>query len=247
MRKTFVAVLVLAFCCSPMLFGQKKASAKSAPAKKAAVEKTVVVPIDEKESSPAPETPPNSMKHWSLFQIGFLPKFPSYTKTSNVYGLKLGAPMCSGYGRVFGVEPSILYSGTRYVKGVQASFWGTCIARRIYGVQASSFGPSITGTLWGIQADGTLAMAEELTGIQTAPVTMAMDLTGIQFGAVNLSQSITGFQGGAVNLSKKTKGVQLGIFNYSEKNGCQFGAVNIIRNSWIPFTIVFNIYFKKEK
>jgi hypothetical protein len=242
MRKAFVAVLSLAFFCSPALFAQKAKAAK-----KESVKKTVMVPIDEKETSTAPETPPNSLKHWSLFQIGFLPLFPSYTKSSNVYGLKLGVPMCSGYGRVFGIEPSILYSGTRYVKGVQASFWGTCLARRIYGIQASSFGPSITGTLLGIQADGTLSMAEDVSGLQVAPVTMSIDLTGIQFGAVNMSHSITGFQGGAVNLSKKTKGVQLGIFNYSEKNGCQFGAVNIIKNSWIPFTIVFNIYFKKDK
>jgi hypothetical protein len=153
--------------------------------------------------------------------------------------------MCSGYGRVFGVEASILYSGTRYVKGIQATFWGTCIARKVYGIQASSFGPSITGKMIGIQADGTLAMAEEVAGFQVAPVTMSDDLTGIQFGAVNLSHSITGFQGGATNFSKKTSGVQLGIFNYSEKNGCQFGAVNIIKNSWLPFMIGFNIYFKK--
>lgn len=250
MRRAFVAVLSLAFFCSPLLFGQKPEPAKSAKKavpKKTHVKKTVEVPVDEKETFSAPETPPDSLRHWSLFQIGFLPLFPSYTKSSNVYGMKLGAPMCSGYGRVFGIEPSILYSGTRYVKGVQASFWGTCIARRVYGVQASSFGPSITGTIFGIQADGTLALAEEVSGFQVAPVTMSVDLTGIQFGAVNLSHSITGFQGGAVNLSKKTKGVQLGIFNYSEKNGCQFGAINIIKNSWIPFTIVFNIYFKNEK
>ena len=252
MRRAFVAVLSMVFFCSPVLFGQKGASVKPAKktatckptAKKAAVKKTVVLQVDEKETSSAPETPPNPLERWSLFQIGFLPLFPSYTKTANVYGLKLGVPMCSGYGRVFGIEPSILYSGTRYVKGVQASFWGTCIAREIYGIQASSFGPSITGSLLGIQADGTVAMAEDATGFQTAPVTMSVNLTGIQFGGVNLSHSVSGFQGGAVNISKKVKGIQLGVFNYSDKNGCQFGAVNIIRNSWLPFTIVFNIYFK---
>lgn len=239
MRKTIAALLMMAFFCSPCLFGQKAKKPKSQP------KKAVVLQVDEKDVDDVPETPPNPMKHWSLFQIGFLPKFPSYTKSSNVYGFKLGAPMCSGYGRVCGLEAGILYCGTRYIKGIQATFWGTCIARKVYGIQASSFGPSITGRLIGIQADGTLSMAEEVTGIQVAPVTMSINLTGIQFGAVNLSHSITGFQGGAVNVSKKVSGVQLGVFNYSDKNGCQFGAVNIIKNSWLPFMIGFNVYFKK--
>ena len=238
MRKTIAALLIMAFCCSPCVFAQKAKRGKAQP------KKVVVLKVDEKDVEQAPETPPNSMKHWSLFQIGFLPQFPSYTKSSNVYGFKLGAPMCSGYGRVFGLEAGVLYCGTRYVKGIQATFWGTCIAREVYGIQASSFGPSITGTLIGIQADGTLAMAEEVSGFQVAPVTMSDNLTGIQFGAVNLSHSITGFQGGAEKKKKKTSGVQLGIFNYSDKNGCQFGAVNIIKNSWLPFMIGFNIYFK---
>lgn len=238
MRKTFAALMTVTFLCSPLMYGQNAKSVK------AQSKKAVVLRVDEKDVDQTPETPPDSMKHWSLFQIGFLPQFPSYTKSSNVYGFKLGAPMCSGFGRVFGLEAGVLYCGTRYVKGIQATFWGTCIAREVYGIQASSFGPSITGTLVGIQADGTLSMAEEVTGFQVAPVTMSDDLTGIQFGAVNLSHSIKGFQGGAVNVSKKVNGVQLGVFNYSDKNGCQFGAVNIIKNSWLPFMLGFNVYFK---
>ena len=192
-----------------------------------------------------PEVAPRDRDSWTLFQIGFLPLWPSFTKVSNVYGVKLGAPMCSGYGRVYGVEPSLLYSGTRYIGGVQATFWGTCLAREVYGIQASSFGPSMTGRIYGIQAVGSLGMAEEVYGAQIAPVTMCgTELIGIQFGGVNLTKKrLTGFQGGAVNISEEVKGVQLGVFNYSDKDGIQFGGINIIRNGWIPFTLGINVKF----
>ena len=189
-----------------------------------------------------PEAPPLPHDQWSLFQIGFFPEWPSFTRLSNVYGIKLGAPMCDGYGRVYGIEPSILYSGTRYVGGIQASFWGTCLAREIYGIQSSTFGPCITGSVYGLQAVGSLGMAEEVYGAQIAPVTMCgTELVGIQFGVVNMTtKKLTGFQGGAVNLVEELDGVQLGVFNYSEKNGLQFGAINIIKNGFIPFMLLIN-------
>ena len=196
--------------------------------------------------NPVPKAPPRPRDQWTMFQIGFVPLWPNFTKESNVYGIKLGIPMCSGYGRVYGVEPSILYSGTRYVWGIQATFWGTCLAREVYGIQASSFGPSITTKIKGLQAVGTLGMAETVNGAQIAPVTMVKkNLIGIQFGAVNLSkESLTGFQGGAVNVAKKVKGLQLGVFNYSDGNTFQIGGINIIKNGWLPFMIGINFNFQ---
>ncbi len=197
------------------------------------------------EIHPTPAAPPRPRDEWTMFQIGFLPLWPDFTKESNVYGIKLGIPMCSGYGRVYGIEPSILYSGTRYVWGIQATFWGYCLAREVYGIQASSFGPSIATNLKGLQAVGTLGMVENLEGAQIAPVTMVKKkLTGIQFGAVNLSKdSLTGFQGGAVNIAKKVKGLQFGVFNYSDGKTFQIGGINIIKNSWLPFMIGINFKF----
>lgn len=238
--KRFMLFLIVAIFCSTTAFS-KPETVKS--------KKTTSVTRKRKTTrrvrEDVPEIAPRSLDQWTFFQIGFMPNWPNFTKTSNVFGLKIGAPMCSGYGRVYGVEPSLLYSGTRYIGGVQATFWGTCIAREVYGVQASSFGPSITGTIYGIQAVGSLAMADEVIGAQIAPVTLcSTELTGIQFGGVNLSRkSLTGFQGGAVNIAEEVKGVQLGVFNYSDKNGIQFGGINIIRNGWLPFTIIFNIKF----
>lgn len=222
--KTILLTLIVAIFCSTSAFSQAKAR---------------------KAKGDIPEVAPRDRDQWTLFQIGFLPMWPSFTKVSNVYGVKLGAPMCSGYGRVYGVEPSLLYSGTRYVGGVQATFWGTCLAREVFGVQASSFGPSITGRIYGIQAVGSLGMAEEVYGAQVAPVTMCgTELVGIQFGMVNLTKkSLTGFQGGGVNIAEEVKGLQFGVFNYSDKDGIQVGGINIIRNGWIPFTLGINMKF----
>ena len=191
---------------------------------------------------------PRKMKQWSIFQIGFLPKWPSFTKISNVYGLKLGAPMCSGYGRVFGVEPSLLYSGTRHVLGIQASLFGTCLAQEIRGIQASTFGPSLTTKLKGLQAVGSMGMADTVIGAQIAPVTICRNsVTGFQFGAVNLARPVTGFQGGAVNIAEDVTGFQLGIFNYAKRRGIQFGLINIIKDGFIPFTIIFNYSSSDDK
>ena len=237
--KRFMLFLIVAIFCSTTAFSQVETVKDKKTTSTRKVRRARRVKED------IPEVAPRSLDQWTFFQIGFMPNWPNFTKTSNVFGLKIGAPMCSGYGRVYGVEPSLLYSGTRYIGGVQATLWGTCIAREVYGVQASSFGPSITGTIFGIQAVGSLAMADEVIGAQIAPVTLcSTELTGIQFGAVNLSRkSLTGFQGGAVNIAEEVKGVQLGVFNYSDKNGIQFGGINIIRNGWLPFTIIFNIKF----
>ena len=185
--------------------------------------------------------PPRPKNKWSIFQIGFAPQWPGFTKVSNVYGLKLGIPMCSGYGRVYGVEPSILYSGTRHVWGIQASFWGVSLAQEIRGIQASSFGPSLASQLIGLQAVGTLGMADHVVGAQIAPVTMCSeDVTGFQFGVVNMAKPVTGFQAGGVNVAKDVTGFQLGVVNYAEEKGLQFGLVNIIKGGFLPFTLIIN-------
>jgi len=240
--KTIVLTLIVAIFCFSNGFCEEKTKGKEKPVKPKITQKA---PKVKKIKPDLPEVPPLDHDQWTLFQIGFLPDIPSFTAVSNVYGLKLGAPMCSGYGRVYGIEPSLLYSGTRYIGGIQATFWGTCIAREVYGIQASSFGPSVTNKIIGLQAVGSLGMAEEVVGAQIAPVTMCgTELFGIQFGAVNLTKkSLTGFQGGAVNIAEELHGVQLGVFNYSDKGGLQFGGINIIKNGWIPFMIGINFKF----
>ena len=131
---------------------------------------------------------------------------------------------------------------------MQASLFGTCLSQEIRGIQASSFGPSLTTELKGLQAVGTLGMADTVLGAQIAPVTICRNsVTGFQFGAVNIARPVSGFQGGAVNIAEDVSGFQLGIFNYAKRQGLQFGLVNIIKDGFIPFTLIFNYSNSDDK
>lgn len=186
-------------------------------------------------------TPPKPLDEWTFFQIGFLPGVPGCTDYSNVYGLKLGAPLVAGYGRVCGLEPSFFYSGTNYIYGVQASWFGPSISREVEGFQASG-AVNITHKMTGCQA-GTSNVANKMLGFQTGGVCVTTDeLDGFQLSAVNVADcKMKGFQFGAVNVATdEVKGVQMGAFNYSDKQGIQIGVFNVIKNGVIPFTILFN-------
>ncbi len=166
---------------------------------------------------------------WTFFQIGFLPGFPQGTNYSNVYGIKLGAPMVSGTGsRVYGIEPSLLFSGSDYVYGIQAGWFGATKAKQV----------------WGLQANCMVNVADEVIGFEPGLVNVTKEITGFQASAVNVSRKVTGFQASAVNVaSEELKGVQLGVVNYSKKGGCQFGLVNVIEDGFLPFMIIFNFKF----
>ena len=179
----------------------------------------------------ATEGPPRPLNEWTFFQLGFFPEIPGNTMYSNVYGIKLGAPMVCGYGRVYGVEPSFLYSGTDYVKGIQAAWVGFSDAKEVYGLQASM----------------GVCMADKVWGIQTGAVCIAKKTAGIQFSGVGVTETSSGIQAGIVNVSNYVKGLQLGAFNWSKEGAFQIGAVNMIEDSWLPFMIIFNVSFKERK
>lgn len=170
------------------------------------------------------ELPP--LSDWTFFQLGFVPGYPTGTRYSNVYGLKLGAPMTSGYSRVYGVEPSILYSGTDHIMGVQASWFGPCVGRDIIGVQA---GPSC-------------AVAKNVYGFQAGAASVTHNIDGVQAGIVNVAKTVAGAQFAAVNVaSEKVEGLQFGVVNYSRGGACQLGFINIIEDGDLPFMLIFNI------
>ena len=93
-------------------------AAKAAPAKAASCEQ--LRPLDQ----------------WTFFQVAFLPYVPNAQMNSNVYGIKSGWPVTCGYGRVFGLEASWIYSGTNHIKGIQAS-WICNNNESCDGIQAS--------------------------------------------------------------------------------------------------------------
>jgi hypothetical protein len=188
----------------------------------------------------APELKP--LSDWTPFQIGFFPGIPSGTSNSNVYGLKLGFPMVNGYGRVYGFEPSILYSGTEHIKGFQATV-GASITKEIYGFQLAGAGPSIAKKVYGFQLSGMVNITDDMKGFEAGVVNIAKNVYGFQASAVNIAEKVIGFQASVVNLTGELKGLQIGAFNYSKKSGVQIGIVNMIDDGWIPFTLVFNIKF----
>lgn len=198
------------------------------------------------------------LKEWTFFQLGFWFDVPSYTKTSNVYFLKLGCPVSSGLGRVKGNELAIFWAGTDYVEGLQSSFI-VCENRKVDGVQASLGYCNSMESMNGLQACVGVNMSEKTNGFQpgivnisgdtnglqmAAITTISKDLNGAQFSIVNSSKTLNGFQASAVNMADGGNGVQLGVVNITNKRGIQFGLVNYIKDGWIPFMPLMNISFK---
>ena len=193
----------------------------------------------------------------SAFQIGFFPGIPNSTQEYNVYGLKLGIPMVDGLHWVYGQELSILYSGTFYIKGAQITLAGPALAARMEGFQATP-GPAIARDMYGFQVGttaiitnngygyqaGVASIANKLTGLQTGAANIAYnELSGWQVGAVNvIDELFAGCQMGAVNVAtaRCKGGVQVGAVNVATRNGFQIGVINIMPDSVIPVTIIFN-------
>lgn len=71
------------------------------------------------------------------------------------------------------------------------------------------------------------------------------DMAGFQANLFNWTRgNFYGFQFGLVNFAEKVVGLQIGIFNYAVKmEGIQIGVVNIIRDGWVPFIPIVNLYF----
>lgn len=192
----------------------------------------------------------------SIFQIGFFPGVPGATKDYNVYGFKIGAPMVDGFNWVYGMEASVLYSGTFHIKGCQATLAGPTIAIRVEGVQAAT-GPAFLKELIGFQASpspvileygygcqaGVASIANRFKGFQTGAVTVAYNqLDGFQFGVVNVVDEVfRGCQVGGVNVvTGSFKGCQVGVVNIATQGGFQVGGINIMPDALIPVLPFFN-------
>ena len=115
--KRIIIVLVISCVLLPNVFSQGKRERVYTPTE------TVTERI---AGQPPEKLPP--LDEWDGFQLAFFPGFPSGTINSNVYGLKLGLPMSSGEGRVWGTELSIFSSTTRHMKGFQTSVFANVCA-----------------------------------------------------------------------------------------------------------------------
>ncbi|MCP4179548.1 MAG: hypothetical protein GY756_17445 [bacterium] len=112
------------------------------------------------------------------------------------------------------------------------------------------------GKVGGLEASIFSSGTDNIYGMQLSPVNYTKIFYGFQTGAVNFAgKQVYGFQASFVNITEeKTDGVQAGLYNYSkilnglqigvlnisDKDGFQFGLINIMKNGWLPFSIIFN-------
>ncbi len=257
--KKFLTSVVVLFAVSLGIGAAENGKTTPPEAKKDSPAAVVKAPEQEKAKSPG----------WTPFQLVFYPGMPAYSENSTVYGLKLGVPLTGGNGSVTGVEASFLYSGTRDVTGIQASWFGvansygvgpdgkgatiygvqagpaTAFTHSFYGLQAGGFS-YVTQPSYGVQAGFGCVSRKRLDGFQTGLANVsANEFNGVQFGPVNYVYKIfNGCQAGAVNIFSGDlfEGFQLGVVNVATgKKGIQMGLVNVIAGGRLPFMILFNI------
>lgn len=103
---------------------------------------------------------------WDFFQLGVWFDTPSSTADSNVYGIKVGAPFCSGTGTVSGVETAVFCGATDNINGLQACILAS-VSKHVDGMQFS-----------------IVNYVEEVNGLQLGVVNVAKE-KGLQVGIVN--------------------------------------------------------------
>lgn len=215
------------------------------------VAKTAPQAVNSNQQSP--------LDQWTFFQLGFWFNQPSATANSNVYGIKTGWPISSGYGSVNGLEASWVVAGTDHVQGLQAC-WVYTGNKEMQGVQASlacnvnkerfrglqAGLVNVAGNIQGFQP-GAVNVSNNVMGVQAAALTNVSngEVVGAQLGLLNFTHTLNGFQASAFNHSQgKSDGFQLGFVNISNTSGgFQFGIANYIRDAWIPFLPFFNFSF----
>ncbi len=190
---------------------------------------------------------------WTPFQAAFFPNFPSYSYNSNVNGIKSGWPMCSGIGKVKGLEISWFYSGTDHINGAQLS-WISCANKDLYGAQGCFIFNYSESSLIGVQAS-FVNVSGDVKGLQASAFNysgnmhgfqpglignISEDLNGCQMGIFNVANKTKGFQAGAVNAADELNGMQLGVVNTAKNRGVQFGLVNYIEGGVLPVFPLFN-------
>jgi len=207
--------------------------------------------------SSSPAATQRASKDWTFFQIGFWFDVPSYTKNSNVYGIKTGQPISSGHGNVCGLEASWLAAGTDYIRGAQGS-WVSCFNKEMDGVMASlaytqndvrmngvqASGVNLSGDVIGLQASA-VNVSGNVKGVQPAAgVNYSGNVSGVQLAVVtNISDNVTGFQSSLINSAANVRGMQFGLINMAKGKSFQMGLLNYIDGAAIPMLPLVNFKF----
>ena len=93
-------------------------------------------------------------------------------------------------------------------------------------------GLNLTLGRWGgAQLAGGANLADEISGVQLAPLNVASVSKGAQIGVVNVAADQNGTQIGVANVANRSRGFKLGVVNFAkEHDGETFGLLNIIGN-----------------
>lgn len=245
MKKLFVSLLVLGGL-SGAAFAAEEAKPAAVVEKPAATVAGKPAAVDQRAN-----------EDWVPFQIAFWFDVPSYTKNSNVYGIKTGQPASSGTGKVCGLEASWVAAATDNISGIQGS-WVSCFSKNTEGLQASlGFNRNnnymrgaqgamvcMAGDVHGLQASA-VNVSDNVTGCQPAAIfNYSKDIKGCQLATiVNVSDKINGFQGGLINSATGVTGMQFGLINMSKSKGLQFGLLNFIDDAAVPMLPLVNFKF----
>ena len=156
-------------------------------------------------------------ENWTPIQVDFFTlHFPKTEHYPSVYGLSIGLPITyNDSACVYGIDISALFSANTYTTGLQWSVIG--------------------------------AQSKDLDGIQLSIANFVKEhMNGLQVGVVNhVQDKLYGLQVGGANFVKKAAGLQFGLFNYTEDSEgiFQVGVFNIIKNGWLPYSIILNFNF----
>lgn len=192
------------------------------------------------------------------FQFCIMPGLPTSQVNSNVFGVKAGAPVSYGIGRVYGLEGSVLMSGTAIINGIQTSIV-FCKSEIVWGLQATLGVAINTKGFEGLQAAPIFCYAGDYRGAQASAFNISGNAHGFQAAAIgNISGDVQGFQASVIaNITKKfsgfqaaiyndvdeSKGIQFGLISRSKKGGLQFGLLNFIDDAAIPCLPIVNFKF----
>ena len=117
----------------------------------------------------------------------------------------------------------------------QIGFW--------FGVPSETETTDVCGIKLGIPSCGGSA---HVYGLETSVCASGTDyVKGVQSSLlVDVSKEVTGLQGGVINYCETVHGLQLGVLNMAKNEAFQFGIINYIEDSPLPYLPICNIHFK---
>jgi hypothetical protein len=166
MKKMLVLFAAVGLLSAPAFAANEKSSAKPAV-------KVVKVTPDKKvpqSGKPAPKVAAaKKADGYDLIQIGLWFNQPSETRYTDVFGVKVGAPICSGDARVAGIETAVICGATRRVDGLSACILWSDV-KEMNGIQFS-----------------IANIAEMVCGFQLGIFNYAKD-SSLQIGILNVNE-----------------------------------------------------------